>query len=344
MINKYYKYKNKFLILKNQIGGMVNNFLYVCKELDFKLTSNFNLESIIEYIKQQKLKVNLKPKPQIKIDMINDIIELTDQFISDNRNKYDLIYIYNCANNEEVIQKLLSMLKINGIFYIENNTKLLNLTTLIDNPQFKIILRNTSPTIDDKVLVIGGGDISNSETPYTKYGHNCYEVGNHFNAKYGYHMDWTNKKFWDGLDKILGTHNFDAVIFDNDCYNNFFYYNLELVATDKIGIKAIIWYSLPIIKKHITTDGILLMFGESDKYPKISIYNYFINTLYLNHIGKFKILNVDKLNSDIINILSPTTNNIINTSNIFRPDIQLRDMQPITETSQIDFIKRRLLI
>jgi len=206
MIYKYYKYKNKFLFLKNQIGGMLNNFLYVCNDLNLKFKNNFNFKSILKYIKQQKIKVSLrsdtKQKIKIKINRINNITELTESYINDNKNNYDLIYISGCDYNEEVIQKLLSMLKINGIFYTENNFNLDNLTTLIDNPQFKVILRNKSPTLDDKILVIGGGDSSNSEIPYTKYGHHFYEVGNHFNAKYGYHMDWKEANFWDGLDKI----------------------------------------------------------------------------------------------------------------------------------------------
>ncbi len=155
-------------------------------------------------------------------------------------------------------------------------------------------------------------------------------------------MDWKDANFWDGLDEILGTHKFDAVIFDNDCYKNFIYYyvdyQIEMFSTLNTGIKATIWYSLTIIKKHITTDGILLIFGQSEEYPNTLIYNYLKIPLDLIHIGNFKLLN-----SNIINIFSPTTNKIINTSNIFGPGDLLKFKPSVVETNITDFIKNRLL-
>jgi len=111
-----------------------------------------------------------------------------------------------------------------------------------------------------------------------------------------------------------------------------------MFSTLNTGIKGTIWHSLTIIKKHITTDGILLIFGKSEEYPNTLIYNYLKIPLDLNHIGNFKLFN-----SDIINILSPTTNKIINTSNIFGPGDLLKFRSPVVETNITDFIKNRLL-
>ena len=109
--NKYLKYKQKFLFLKNQIGGNPTKYLFICNKLD---TSNIDYQYFNGHFN------NIQPDiTEIKQ---NDIDR---SFYSTNQNKFDCIFILDC--DDKIYQNIIylyNLLKEDGIIYIKSSINL----------------------------------------------------------------------------------------------------------------------------------------------------------------------------------------------------------------------------
>ena len=231
---KYKKYKNKFLTLKNQIGGLTKHLLYICNDP----INNADYKFVID---QCKIDFKSDFKSDFKIERIS-IEEITynlSEYIKDKQHKFDLIYISNCNIKKwqelktyfhefmDIINKILSMLKPNiGVLYIED-TSIIHEQTIIDltSKGHKIIL-NRSPPKQPHVLVLCQRKIGS----YTEPVHpiiisnlDNYIKGIYPDANIKYLTNGYSGNFHGNADykMTLKTDNKDAQLFTKQ-YNKFF--------------------------------------------------------------------------------------------------------------------------
>ena len=108
---KYFKYKQKYLKLYNQLGGVGYKILTIC---DDNFTDNYIYDDYLS-----------KDEPaDISNIYQKKLSNITDKYIADNQQKFKYIFV-NCSDlDEALIMRMHTMLKLGGILYIETNNSI----------------------------------------------------------------------------------------------------------------------------------------------------------------------------------------------------------------------------
>ena len=152
---KYYKYKQKYLELLNQSGGINKEILFICGN---KTNINNQIEQINKYLKIEESDIN---KATI-FDLVQFNDKNYDKLISDKKKFHAIFYLCkDCKllNNQTYLNKFINIIIDNGIIYfinidytiiekvkdyfIKNNYKIFVLDPLVLDPQLELDLNKT---------------------------------------------------------------------------------------------------------------------------------------------------------------------------------------------------------